>query len=95
MASIETVIKRLETEHTRLGTWRAVSRQIEQERGIHIPAGTLCYIHKQGGQYIPANRLYLAALGLKRKPSPRAPRSLFDLPAAALAQMFANRVEMP
>jgi hypothetical protein len=35
--------------------------------------------------------MYLAALGLKRKPTPRAPRSLFDIPPAALVWMLEHR----
>lgn len=91
MATIQTTIQRLNNAHARLGTWRAVADEIEAEKGIRVPAGTLCYIVKQGGQYVPTNRMYLAALGLKRKPTPRAPRSLFDLPPATLGWMLEHR----
>jgi len=91
MATIQTTVYRLSSAHDRLGTWRAVSNEIEHETGIHVPAGTLCYIVKMAGRYTPSNRLYLAALKLKRKSTPRAPRSLFDIPPRALAWMLEHR----
>lgn len=94
MANIKTTVQRLSNAHDRLGTWRAVSQEIELETGIHVPAGTLCYIVKMDGEYIPHNRLYLAALKLKRKSTPRAPRTLYDLPPRALAWMLEHREVM-
>jgi len=91
MATIQTTVQRLLNARARLGTWRKVADEIEAEKGIRVPAGTLCYIVKQQGRYIPSNRMYLAALGLKRKPTPRAPRSLFDIPPAALVWMLEHR----
>jgi len=91
MATIKTAIHKLNEQHRDFGTWRAVSEQIERETGIHVPAGTLCYIAKMDGAYTPTNRLYLAALGLKRKPQPRAPRRLFDMSANEIRKAFENR----
>ena len=91
MATLKTAVQKLNQQHQDFGTWRAVSEQIERETGIHVPAGTLCYIAKMDGAYTPTNRLYLAALGLKRKPQARAPRRLFDMSAAALKWAFENR----
>lgn len=90
MATIQTAVKRLQNAHAELGTWRAVAARIESETGIHVPAGTLCYIAKMDGAYTPTNRLYLAALGLRRKSQPRA-RRLFDMPAHALRWAIENR----
>ena len=91
MATLQKTCQRLTEAHARLKSWRAVSEEIEHDHGIHIPAGTLCHISKQAGDYLPRNRLYLSALGLKRKPTPRAPQSLFDYPPAALRWMFEHR----
>lgn len=91
MATIQTTVQRLSDAHQRTGSWQKVSQEIMREHGVNIPRGTLCRIVKTGGAYLPQNRLYLAALGLKRKPTPRAPRSLFDYPPAALRWMFEHR----
>jgi hypothetical protein len=91
MANLKTTVQRLADAHARTGSWQKVSIEIFQEHGVIIPRGTLCRIVKTGGAYLPHNRIYLAALGLKRKPTPRAPRSLFDMPPAALKWMFEHR----
>lgn len=90
MATIQTAVRRLLNAHAELGTWRAVSASLETETGIHVPAGTLCYIAKMDGAYAPTNRLYRDALGLRRKSQPRA-RRLFDMPAQALRWAIENR----
>jgi hypothetical protein len=91
MATIKSAVEKLNNAHRDLRTWRAVSAQVESETGIHVPAGTLCYIAKSNGAYTPTNRLYLAALGLRRKAQSRAPRSLFDMSARSLLWAFENR----
>jgi hypothetical protein len=91
MATIKSAVEKLNKAHNDLRTWRAVSAQLERETGIHVPAGTLCYIVKMDGAYTPTNRLYLAALGLRRKAQPRAPRSLFDMSARSLRWALDNR----
>lgn len=91
MATIKSAVQKLNNAHRELRTWRAVSAQVESETGIHVPAGTLCHIAKCNGTYTPTNRLYLAALGLRRKAQPRAPRSLFDMSARALIYALEHR----
>lgn len=65
-------------------TWRAISAEIEQNSGIKIPPGTLAFFAKNGGRYIPRNRLYKIALGILCPP-------LSETPDQVLAWQLANR----
>jgi hypothetical protein len=74
-------------------SWRTISRE---DYGNTIPAGTLCRIALEGGEWLPKDIDMLISLGLKRE---RKAKEIFtpiyDMATSALHQALIHRSEMP